>query len=95
MVIVWGMKPVNARLIPKDLNCLQTRRLVQVAKEMLDNVAEDSTFIKHIFTGDETWLYGYVIETVVNNLVNGATKVSRNRKTIFAESTEDQSSRSL
>lgn len=36
------MKSVNARHVPNDLNPLQWRRRIEVAKEMLDNVAEDS-----------------------------------------------------
>ena len=35
------MKLVNARLVPKDLKLLQKRRRVEVATNMLDNVAED------------------------------------------------------
>ena len=30
---------------------------------MLDNIADEPTFIKRIITGDETWVYEYDIET--------------------------------
>lgn len=36
--------------------------LCKVAKKMLDNVASDPRFLKHIFTGNETWFYEYDIE---------------------------------
>ena len=57
------MKRVAARLVPKDLNFLQKEPRVEVAKEMLANVANDLTFIKRIITGDETWVYEYDVET--------------------------------
>ena len=56
VVHVLGMKCVAARLVPKDLNFLQNERQVEVAKEMLANVADDPTFIKRIITDDETWV---------------------------------------
>lgn len=39
---------INARLVPKDFNLLQTRGRVVVAKEMLGNKTDDPTFIKQI-----------------------------------------------
>lgn len=60
---ILGMKRVAARLVPKELDFLQKWRRVEVAKEMLANVAEDPTFIKRIITGDETWVYEYDTET--------------------------------
>ena len=30
---------------------------------MLDDVADDSLLLKRVITGDETWVYGYDIET--------------------------------
>ena len=44
-VHVLGMKRVATRFVPKDLNFLQKERRVEVAKEMLANVADDPTFI--------------------------------------------------
>ena len=37
-------------------------RLVEGGKVLLDNVAEDPTFIKRIITGDKTWIYEYDVE---------------------------------
>lgn len=58
------MKRVNARVLPKDMKLLQKSRRVEVAREMLVNVAEDPTFIKRIITGAETWVYNYDVESV-------------------------------
>ena len=64
LIFVLFIRRVNARLVPKDLNLLSKRRRAEVAKEGLDNIAEDPTFIKRIITGDETWVYEYDVETV-------------------------------
>ena len=63
MVHVLGMKRVAARLVLKDLHFLQKERRVEVAKEMLANIADDPTFNKCIVPGDETWVYEYDVET--------------------------------
>ena len=63
VVHVLGMKQVAAKLVPKDLNFLQKERRVEVAKEMLANVADDPTFIKRIITGDQTWVYENDVKT--------------------------------
>ena len=54
---VLGLKRVAARLIPKCLNFLQKQIRVDVAKEMLEHVNNDDTFVKRIITGDETWVW--------------------------------------
>lgn len=38
---------------------LHKRRRAEVEREMLDTVAENSTFIKRIITGAEEWTYEY------------------------------------
>ena len=59
LVNVLDMKRVNARLIPKDLNFLQKQSQVEV----LGNIAEGTTCIKCIITGDNTWVYEYDVQT--------------------------------
>ena len=54
-----ALKYDNDRLVLRNLNLLQKRRRVEIAKEMLGNVAEDLTFIKCINTSDETWVNEY------------------------------------
>ena len=56
------MKRVAARLVPKDLNFLQKELRVEFVREMLANVADDPTFIKRIITGDEMWVYDFVLQ---------------------------------
>lgn len=58
------MNRVNVRLVPRELNLLQKGSQLEVAKEKLDNITEDRTFIIRIITGHETRVYEYDIETV-------------------------------
>jgi len=54
-----GLRRVAAKLVPKDLNFMQKRDRVDIAKDMISKVESDPTFIKRIITGDETWIYEY------------------------------------
>ena len=49
-----GLRRIAAKLVPKDLNFMQKRDRVDVAKDMLSKVDCDPSFIKRIITGDET-----------------------------------------
>ena len=49
-----GLRSVAAKLVPKDLNFMQKRDRVDVAKYMLSKVDSDPSFIKRIITGNET-----------------------------------------
>jgi hypothetical protein len=33
----------------------------------LDHTSEDENFLKRIITGDETWVYGYDVETKIQS----------------------------
>ena len=49
-----GFRRVAAKLVPKDLNFMQKRDRIDVAKDMFSKVDSDPSFIKRIITGDET-----------------------------------------
>lgn len=80
---VLGLNRVTARLVPRDLNLLQKRQRVEVAKAKLDN-AEAYIFIKSIITGDATL-------KVFDSLSNGAPKT----KPKLVKSAEGHTSRGL
>ena len=46
-----GLRRVPAKLVPKDLNFMQRRDCVDVAKDILFKVDSDPSFIKRIITG--------------------------------------------
>uniref|UniRef100_A0A0K8WBT5 Mos1 transposase HTH domain-containing protein n=1 Tax=Bactrocera latifrons TaxID=174628 RepID=A0A0K8WBT5_BACLA len=80
---VLGMKRVNDTLVPKDLNLLQKRRRIEIAKEMLDNLAEDPKFIKRIITGDAAWVCEYDVDAAEKSCeksINNEPKPKKPRK---------------
>jgi len=54
-----GLRQVAAKLVPKELNFMQKRDRVVIAKDMISKAESDPTFIKRIITRDETWVYEY------------------------------------
>ena len=60
---VLGMKRVAAKFVSKLLNFQQKQRRMEVAQESLNEVYDDAKLLKRIISGDETWVYGYDVET--------------------------------
>lgn len=60
---VLGMRRVAAKFVPKLLNFDQKNRRMSLAQEMLNEVNDDPDFLKRVITGDESWVYGYDVET--------------------------------
>ena len=60
---VLGMKRVAAKFVPKMLSFEQEQWRMLVAQESLNEVNDDAELLKRIITGDETWVYGYDVET--------------------------------
>ena len=60
---VLGMKRVAEKFVPKLFNFEQKQRRMEVAQESLNEVNDDAELLKRIITGDETWVYGYDVET--------------------------------
>jgi histone-lysine N-methyltransferase SETMAR len=60
---VLGMTRVSAKFVPKLLNFDQKQRRMNIAQDMLNDVNDDPDLLKRVITGDETWVYGYDIET--------------------------------
>lgn len=58
-----GMKRVAAKMIPKLLNLEQKEYRKEIAQLMLNDVENDPDLLKRVITGDESWVYGYDIET--------------------------------
>lgn len=57
------MRKVSAKFIPRLLNFEQKELRKEIALDCLNEVAADPGFIQRIITGDESWVYGYDIET--------------------------------
>ena len=57
------MRRVSAKIVPKLLNFDQKNRRMSIAQELLNDVNDDPDLLKRVITGDESWVYGYDIET--------------------------------
>ena len=60
------MKRVAAKFVPELLNFEPKQRRMEVAQESLNEVNHDAELLKCTITGDETWVYGYDVETNLN-----------------------------
>ena len=49
--------------VPKLLNFDQKTRRMTIAQEMLNDVNDDPDLLKKVITGNESWVYGYDVET--------------------------------
>ena len=57
------MQRVAAKFVPCVLTEDQKANRVNISQELLGRVSVDENFLKTIVTGDETWVYGYDVET--------------------------------
>ena len=60
---VLGMKRATARIIQKLLNFDQKQRSMVNAQDMLRTFNDNQDLLKKVMTDDESWVYGYDIET--------------------------------
>ena len=58
-----GMKRAAAKIVAKLINFEQKQSCMDIAQEMLTAFKDDQDLLKKVITGDESWLYGYDIET--------------------------------
>ena len=61
------MHRVAAKFVPRLLTEEQKQNRVIVSQELLDRSNTDENFLKNVITGDETWVYGYDVETEVQS----------------------------
>ena len=74
-----GVKRVAAKL-PKLPNSEQKQRRMDIAQELLTTFNNNPDLLKKIITDDESWVYGYDIETKAQFHPNGSAKKSQDRK---------------
>ena len=60
---VLGMKRKAAKIVTKFLNLEYKQYRMDIAQEMLTMFNEDPELLKKFITGDESWVYGYDIES--------------------------------
>jgi hypothetical protein len=59
---------VAAKFVPCLLTDEQKENRVAVSQELFDRSNDDENFLKNVIIGDETWVYGYDVETKVQSL---------------------------
>jgi len=57
------MHHVSAKFMPCLLTDDQKENRTEISQELLANANGNENFLKNIITGDETWIYGYDVET--------------------------------
>jgi len=58
-----NMQRVATKFVSRVLTEDQKANRVNISQELLDRVSVDENVLKTIVTGDETWVYGYDVET--------------------------------
>ena len=58
-----GMRKMCAKMVPKLLSDDQKQHRVRVCEDTLEEIGADPDFLRHIITGDETWVFQYDPET--------------------------------
>ena len=56
------MRRIRAKFVPRFLTDDQKENRVEISQELLANANGNENFLKNIIT-DETWVYGYDVET--------------------------------
>ena len=57
------MRHVSAKFVLHLLNDDQKENHAEISQELLANANGNENFLKDIITEDETWIYGYDVET--------------------------------
>ena len=57
------MRRVSAKFVPRLLTDDLKENRVEISQELLANANGNENFLRKIITGDETWVYGYDVET--------------------------------
>jgi hypothetical protein len=58
-----NMRHISVKFVPRLLSDDQKAHRISVCRELKQQARDDSNFISNIMTGDETWVYGYDLET--------------------------------
>ena len=61
------MHRVAAEFVPRLMTSDQQGHCVQGCQGLLDHSENDKEFLSKILTGDESWVYGYEVETKVQS----------------------------
>ena len=63
----FKMHRIAAKFVPCLMTSDQQDHRVQVCQDLLDHSENDEEFLSKIITGDESWVYGYDVETKIQS----------------------------
>ena len=58
---------IAAKFVPRLMTSDHQAHCVQICQNLLDHSVNDKEFLSKIITGDESWVYGYDVETKVQS----------------------------
>jgi hypothetical protein len=58
-----GMQWVSAKLVPRLLTDDQKLQQFSICENLLEKANDNKNLLKNVITSDETWIYGYDVET--------------------------------
>ena len=61
------MRRARTKFEPRLLTDDQKEKRVEISLELLANANGNGNFLKNIIIGDETWVYGYDVETKMHS----------------------------
>ena len=61
------MHRIAAKFVPRQLTDVQKQNGVDVSQEILYRANGNYNILKNIITGNETWVYGYDVETKIQS----------------------------
>ena len=61
------MRRASAKFVPHLLTDHQKENRVEISHELLANANGNENFLRNIISGDETWVYGYDVETKIQS----------------------------
>ena len=74
------MHHVAAEFVPRLMTSDQQAHRVQVCQDLLDHSENDKEFLSKIITGDESWVYGYEVETKVQSFTVDEQNIPQTQK---------------
>jgi len=61
------MLRVRTKFLPRMFTGDHKENRIEISQELLTNAHGNENFLKNIITGDETWVYGYDVETKIQS----------------------------
>jgi len=82
-----NMRRVSAKFVPRVLTVKQKQQRLSISLELRNCAASDSSCLRNVIKGDETWVYGYDPEIRVQSSQWKSPSSSRAKKRVNQDPT--------